>query len=524
MSKRNREKEQRGRVQVGARHTDADLFHQWEEAEERAEKWEKTAREERKQHEWAISDVRAELRREMAEMRKELTGKIEEVSEENEALKRENEMLREDNERLKSIINNDSNNSSKPPSSDQKPNKRANEYNGRKRSGKKRGGQTGHKGRALSKEDAEELIRSGKVKHEVIDVNRGKGRAKYISRYEYDIETRTVVREYRYYEDEAGKCHIPTEQRTAVRYGDGLRTMAVALYDIGVMSIERIREMLNAMSGNVLRISDGAVYKFIRGFSEAIEPDLKAIETDLANQKVVQTDATVVTLNGAQSYIRNFSTSKSVLYVGMDRKNLEHMKKVPFLSRFTGTLVHDHETALYHFGTGHGECNVHVMRYLTKNSEDTGNTWSGEMKKLLSEMNRERKKLIAQGSIFSDDQIADYEARYTQIIYTGRQQNTTTRPKWARKDELALLNRMEKYSENHLLFLHRIDVPFDNNMSERDLRKCKNRQKISGGFGIAQGRNMACRILSFVETCKRRSLNVFVSINLAFHRPALLDR
>jgi hypothetical protein len=164
------------------------------------------------------------------------------------------------------------------------------------------------------------------------------------------------------------------------------------------------------------------------------------------------------------------------------------------------------------------------MRYLTKNSEDTGNTWSGEMKKLLSEMNRERKKLIAQGSIFSDDQIADYEARYTQIIYTGRQQNTTTKPKWARKDELALLNRMEKYSENHLLFLHRIDVPFDNNMSERDLRKCKNRQKISGGFGIAQGRNMACRILSFVETCKRRSLNVFVSINLAFHRPALLDR
>ena len=154
---------------MGARHTDADLFHQWEEAEERAEKWEKTAREERKQHEWAISDVRAELRREMAEMRKELTRKIEEVSEENEALKRENEMLREDNERLKSIINNDSNNSSKPPSSDQKPNKRANEYNGRKRSGKKRGGQTGHKGRALSKEDAEELIRSGKVKHEVGD-------------------------------------------------------------------------------------------------------------------------------------------------------------------------------------------------------------------------------------------------------------------------------------------------------------------------------------------------------------------
>ena len=99
---------------------------------------------------------------------------------------------------------------------------------------------------------------------------------------------------------------------------------------------------------------------------------------------------------------------------------------------------------------------------------------------------------------------------------TGRQQNACTRPKWARSDELSLLNRLEKYKANHLLFLRRFDVPFDNNMSERDLRKCKNRQKMSGGFGLSCGRDMACDILSFVETCKRRSLNVLQSIRDAF--------
>ena len=65
------------------RHTDADLYHQWEEAEGRAEKWEKTAKEERVRHEWAISDIRAELRQEMAQMRKELEGRIEGITQEN---------------------------------------------------------------------------------------------------------------------------------------------------------------------------------------------------------------------------------------------------------------------------------------------------------------------------------------------------------------------------------------------------------------------------------------------------------
>lgn len=354
-------------------------------------------------------------------------------------------------------------------------------------------------------------------------MNKRKGSGKYTSKYEYDIITKTVVREYRYYANEEGRYEIPKRHRGDVRYGDSMRTMAVALYNIGVMSIERIREMLNAMSGNVLRISDGAVYKIIRGFSERIAPDIEAIETDLMNQRVVQTDATVISVNGVQSYVRNFSAERSVLYVGMDRKNLEHLKKVSFLRRFTGTLVHDHETALYHFGSGHGECNVHVMRYLTKNTEDTGNTWSGKMKRLLSEMNRERKALKASGGSFTDTQISAFEARYADIISEGRQQNASTRPKWAKKDELALLNRMEKYSENHLLFLHRFDVPFDNNLSERDLRKCKNRQKVSGGFGLADGRDMSCRILSFVESCKRRAMNAFDAIYSAFSAPALID-
>ena len=107
---------------------------------------------------------------------------------------------------------------------------------------------------------------------------------------------------------------------------------------------------------------------------------------------MVSTDATVMTLNGKQSFIRNFSVKDSALYEGITGKSIEDLRGVDFLVQYTGTLMHDHETALYRFGTGHGECNVHLLRYLKKNTEETGNGWSRKMSSLLVRMNRERKE------------------------------------------------------------------------------------------------------------------------------------
>ena len=64
-------------------------------------------------------------------------------------------------------------------------------------------------------------------------------------------------------------------------------------------------------------------------------------------------------------------------------------------------------------------------------------------------------------------------------------------------------NRLEKYKENHLLFLKNFDAAFSNNMSERDLRKCKNRQKMIGGFRTNDGLTMFADLPSVVETARR---------------------
>ena len=75
---------------------------------------------------------------------------------------------------------------------------------------------------------------------------------------------------------------------------------------------------------------------------------------------------------------------------------------------------------------------------------------------------------------------------------------------------------MEKYRKNHLLFLEDFHVPFDGNMSERDLRKAKNRQKMAGGFRKGSGHEMYCRILNIVETLKRRNMPLLKSLKKVF--------
>ena len=304
----------------------------------------------------------------------------------------------------------------------------------------------------------------------------------------------TKITGIRIYADEDGQFHIPVEYRSDVTYGADVKALAVSLYSEGVMSNDRIAAFLNAASGDVLELSEGSVYGFCRKLSDAAQESIRHLEGHLLDQEAVAADATPVTVNGEQNYIRNFSIQDTVVYRAMKSKSLKSLEKLDFLKKYTGILMHDHETALYHFGTEHGECNVHLLRYLRKNTEETGNRWSIEMAELLGEMNRERKRLQEE----------------------GKEENRKTRHKYAQKDEKTLLNRMEKYRHNHLLFLHNFSVPFHNNLSERDLRKAKNREKMAGGFRKGSGNEMYCGILTVIETLKQRKMGLIENLKKLF--------
>lgn len=445
-----------------------------------------------------------------------LNCRIDELTQENDALRKENRFLKDENARLRSIINNDSSNTSLPPSTDRKGGKPANTFNGRKKTERKAGGQKGHAGTTLTRSDIEEKIASGRCRHEVRTIGKVSGKD-YVTKYVVDLNTEPVITEIRIYADENGTVHIPAQYRSDVTYGENVKALAVSMYSEGVMSNDRIASFLNAAGNGELGLSEGSIYGFCRKFAGMSEESILHLEEKLLIQDVVATDATTVTVNGAQKYIRNFSTGDTVVYHAMNSKSIEALKELEFLNRYAGILVHDHETALYHFGTDHAECNVHIIRYLRKNTEETGNRWSDEMISLLCGMNKYRKKLAEQGfDAMPAEMITDYEAKYFSILKQGHDENKATSRKYAKQDEAALLSRMEKYSHSHLLFLHDFSVPFDDNISERDLRKAKNRQKMAGGFRKESGHEMYCSIMTMIETLKKRNMGMLENIKKLF--------
>lgn len=434
-----------------------------------------------------IKDKFAVERKQLKSEIKSLKTELHSVKAENTELKKEIGVLKNENSRLRSQQNNDSTNSSLPPSTDQKC-KKANEYNSRAKSKRQRGGQDGHKGSTLSAESIKRKINEGKLKHEVIDI--GEPDRKYEVRYKVDYRIVPTVTEIRFHEDENGIINIPKEYRNPVSYGNVIKSMIVQLYSEGVVSNDRICEFVNALGNNVIELATGTVYNTIKVFSKKCSEEIEQIKAELLSSEVMYTDATVISVNGEQKYIRNESTYTAVLYSAMGKKTIDAIRENSLLGSYKGILVHDHETAIYNFGTGHGECNAHLLRYLKKNTEESGNKWSGQLSALLKEMNDARKEKLKNKSWFSVSEIDKYEKQYNTIIERGYKENIKTKSQYAKDYELALLNRLLKYKANHMLFIHDNRVRFDNNMSERDLRKCKNRQKMAGGFRTEEGQKM----------------------------------
>ena len=117
-----------------------------------------------------------------------------------------------------------------------------------------------------------------------------------------------------------------------------------------------------------------------------------------------------------------------------------------------------------------------------------------------------------------------FHARYLQIVETGYDQNPAPEPpngpkrRGRRKQSKArnLLDRFRDHPEGILAFMRDFAVPFDNNLSERDLRMMNPRQKISGTFRSFDALVDFCRIRGYVSTARKNGRNALDALRRDF--------
>lgn len=80
------------------------------------------------------------------------------------------------------------------------------------------------------------------------------------------------------------------------------------------------------------------------------------------------------------------------------------------------------------------------------------------------------------------------------------------------KKEKTLVKRFLTHRNKILTFMDFPDVPCDNNGSEQAIRTSKVKMKVSGGFRSEQGAKTYAILLSIIETCKKQHLNILQTL------------
>lgn len=448
-----------------------------------------------------------------------LTKEIDNLTEENLKLK----------ERVQSLENQtktNSNNSSKPPSSDGLKKKTKSL---RKPTGKKPGGQPGHKGFTLEQvENPDEIIEY------IIDKCSECGTSlkdvpveRYIVRQVIDLpEIKTKVTEHR---AEVKKCtcgHInkadfPEGITQPVQYGTKIKATSVYLNQYQFVPYDRQEEFFqdifnHHISKGTLASANESCYHSL----ESIENNIKEILKN--DEGAVHYDETGVYVNKKLQWLHVTSNDQYTFYQVHNKRGSEAIDDIGILPEFKGTAVHDSWRSYNKYtNCNHSLCCAHILRELNGITELEKQSWAKNMKELLLDIKSDVDKAFGHSNALTLDKIIEYEEQYDSIIKFGQEEDFKLNfdPKTCKRNNSkskSLLERLSLHKDEVLRFMNDFDIPFDNNQAERDIRMTKVKLKVSGTFRSSSGAKFFARIRGYISTIRKQSKNVMECLESTF--------
>jgi transposase len=424
-------------------------------------------------------------------------------------------------EELQGQLAKNSQNSSKPPSSDglNKPAPKSLRQAGQRPTG----GQKGHPGRTLKKvaqpdktvqhEPPPQCDTCGRAlsEHEVVE-----------SRQVFDLPPlRYEVTEHQVLQAQCacGKVHrgeFPEGVWAPVQYGPHALAAMVHMSQHHMLPAKRTSELMGDFFG--LAVSDATVLSAVQQAAERLQPTVQAIGQALIKAAITHADETGLRVNKTLHWMHVLA-SANLTWLGLHAKRgKEAFHALGLLALFRGTLIHDGWAAYRALTCKHGLCNAHHLRELTYVDEQLKQGWARKMIELLVAASREV-ALAAQP--LDRKRQAYYRRAYRAILTQGETLNPRQPPSGRRgrtKQSKAanLLARLRTQAADVWRFMTDTDVPFTNNIAEQAVRMPKVKQKVSGCFRSVKGAEAFCTIRSYASTMHKQGANIFHCLALVF--------
>lgn len=437
-------------------------------------------------------------------------------------------VLEAENKRLTDQLHLDSHNSSLPPSTD-KGRKRNTLQSLRQKSGRKPGGQKGHRGQTLKPVETPHAIVPHGVSvctgcgHDLSDVPVTDVQKRQVFELpplqleviEHQVEIKQCPNCAR-----VNRGEFPLGVTQPVQYGPRVKGLLVYLNQEQLIPYDRTTTLFYDLFGQPL--SQGTLLRANQDcFSQLAETEAHITQA-IQQSDVVHFDETGLYSNGERIWLHSASTATATHYFAHSKRGQPAMQAAQILPNFHGTAVHDHFQAYQGFDTcAHAFCNGHHLRELNRASEQDDAQWANEMKDLLLSIKKTVDAAKAEGHTqLPSKQMDEFNARYRGIVNRALEPYLTQPPSNAppqrgRKPQSKtknLLDRLDKYQTETLRFMTDFRVPFDNNQAERDIRMVKVKQKISGTFRSREGTQSFCRIRGFISTLKKQGQNILEAL------------
>jgi len=423
-----------------------------------------------------------------------------------------------------------SNNSSKPPSTDSpfipKPKTASNAK-------RKAGGQKGHEGKNLKMVEHPDVVI---VSSPGICSGCGASLADThsslaASRQVFDLPVLKIeVSEYQVHTKKCPCCKaiskgsFPQDITAPTQYGKRFDAAISYLSVHQMLPYERITQVMEDLFGH--SISEGVILNALSRVETHLSSFNAITKEALLQSAVIHADETGINVRGKLHWAHIALSQSAAECLLHPKRGADAIKQMDILPNYKGIAVHDHwkpyESIEGEFD--HAFCNAHHLRELNRVTQLDKQQWSEDMSKLLLSANQKVTNAKANGrDALSPRMIKRFNTWYDTVVksagvyHTVSQKETGKRGRVKQTFAKNLLDRLIKYKDETLRFATNFNVPFTNNAAERGLRMMKVKEKISGCFMSQKGGRIFMNIYAYILTVKKNGINIMQALLDAMH-------